>query len=52
MTPKNKEMLVNDKGDQEYILRHWSGVFLWVLTEEEGLAAIGFLIFCMGWDKY
>ena len=24
------------------------GVFLWVLTEEEGLAAIGFLIFCMG----
>ena len=23
-------------------------MLLWVLTEEEGLAAIGFLIFCMG----
>ena len=40
------------KGIKNIFLGIGLGVFLWVLTEEEGLAAIGFLIFCMGWDKY
>lgn len=36
------------KGIKNVFLGIGLGVFLWVLTEEEGLAAIGFLIFCMG----
>ena len=36
------------KGIKNIFLGIGLGVFLWVLTEEEGLAAIGFLIFCMG----
>ena len=36
------------KGIKNVFLGIGLGVFLWILTEEEGLAAIGFLIFCMG----
>lgn len=39
---------VRSKGIRNIFLGIGIGVFLWVLTEEEGLAAIGFLIFCMG----
>ena len=39
---------VMTKGIKNIFLGIGLGVFLWVLTEEEGLAAIGFLIFCMG----
>lgn len=36
------------KGIRNVFLGIGLGVFFWLLTEEEGLAAIGFLIFCMG----
>lgn len=39
---------VLNKGIMNIFLGIGLGVFLWVLTEEEGLAAIGFLVFCMG----
>lgn len=39
---------VRNKGIRNIFLGIGIGVFLWVLTGEEGLAAIGFLIFCMG----
>ena len=43
-----KEMDILNKGIKNVFLGIGLGVFLWVLTDEEGLAAIGFLIFCMG----
>ena len=36
------------KGIKNVFLGIGLGVFLWVLTSEEGIAAIGFLIFCIG----
>lgn len=36
------------KGIKNICLGIGLGVFLWILTEERGIAAIGFLIFCMG----
>lgn len=36
------------KGIKNAFLGIGLGVFLWVLTHEEGIAAIGFLIFCIG----
>ena len=36
------------KGIKNVFLGIGIGVFLWVLTSEEGIAAIGFLIFCIG----
>lgn len=46
--PENQNHEVLTKGIKNIALGIGLGVFLWVLTEEEGLAAIGFLIFCMG----
>ena len=43
---QNNEVL--SKGIKNTCLGIGLGVFLWMLTEEEGIAAIGFLIFCMG----
>ena len=36
------------KGIKNVFLGIGIGVFLWVLTSKEGIAAIGFLIFCIG----
>lgn len=36
------------KGIKNVFLGIGLGVFLWILTGEQGIAAIGFLIFCMG----
>ncbi len=36
------------KGIKNIFLGIGLGVFLWVLTHEEGIAAIGFFIFCIG----
>ena len=36
------------KGIKNIFLGIGIGVFLWILTEEGGIAAIGFLIFCIG----
>lgn len=36
------------KGIRNVFLGIGLGVFLWVLTYEEGIAAIGFLLFCIG----
>ena len=36
------------KGIKNICLGIGLGVFLWILTNERGIAAIGFLIFCMG----
>ena len=46
--PEEQGNAVMTKGIKNIFLGIGLGVFLWVLTEEEGLAAIGFLIFCMG----
>lgn len=46
--PEEQGNTVMTKGIKNIFLGIGLGVFLWVLTEEEGLAAIGFLIFCMG----
>lgn len=43
---KNEDTL--KKGIKNVFLGIGIGVFLWVLTYEEGIAAIGFLIFCIG----
>lgn len=39
---------VLSKGIKNIFLGIGLGVFMWVLTGEKGLAAIGFLIFCLG----
>lgn len=39
---------VLSKGIKNIFLGIGLGVFFWILTRKEGLAAIGFLIFCMG----
>lgn len=36
------------KGIKNIFLGIGLGIFLWILTKEKGIAAIGFLIFCMG----
>lgn len=36
------------KGIKNICLGFGLGVFLWFLTEDEGITAIGFLVFCMG----
>ena len=46
--PEEQENAILVKGIKNTFLGIGLGVFLWMLTEEEGLAAIGFLIFCMG----
>ena len=46
--PEEQENAVMAKGIKNIFLGIGLGVFLWILTYEEGLAAIGFLIFCMG----
>lgn len=46
--PEDQGNAVMIKGIKNIFLGIGLGVFLWILTEEEGLAAIGFLIFCMG----
>lgn len=43
---QSQEVLV--KGIKNIFLGIGLGVFLWVLTEEGGIAVIGFLIFCIG----
>lgn len=43
---QNNEIL--SKGIKNIFLGIGLGVFLWVLTEEESLAAIGFIIICLG----
>ena len=43
---QNSEVL--GKGIRNICLGIGLGVFLWMMTDEEGIAAIGFLIFCMG----
>ena len=45
--PSKDEQIFN-KGVKNAFLGIGLGVFLWLLTGQEGLAAIGFLIFCMG----
>lgn len=45
-TDPTKEIIT--KGIKNIFLGIGLGVFLWIATEEKGLAAIGFLIFCMG----
>lgn len=44
----NQNHAVMSKGIKNIFLGIGLGVFFWVLTGVEGLAAIGFLIFCMG----
>lgn len=46
--PEDQGNAVMTKGIKNIFLGIGLGVFLWILTDEEGLAAIGFLIFCMG----
>ncbi len=46
--PKDADEAVLHKGIKNICLGIGLGVFLWILTETEGIAAIGFLIFCMG----
>ena len=46
--PEEQGNAVMAKGIKNIFLGIGLGVFLWILTYEEGLAAIGFLIFCMG----
>lgn len=46
--PEDQNHKVLSKGIKNIFLGIGLGVFLWVLTDEAGLAAIGFLIFCMG----
>lgn len=46
--PEEQNRNVLSKGIKNIFLGIGLGVFFWILTGEEGLAAIGFLIFCMG----
>lgn len=46
--PEDQGNSIMIKGIKNIFLGIGLGVFLWILTDEEGLAAIGFLIFCMG----
>lgn len=46
--PQKENVDVLQKGIKNVFLGIGLGVFLWVLTEEKGIAAIGFLIFCIG----
>lgn len=46
--PQKENVDVLRKGIKNIFLGIGLGVFLWVLTEERGIAAIGFLIFCIG----
>ena len=46
--PKDADEKVLHKGIRNICLGIGLGVFLWILTETAGIAAIGFLIFCMG----
>ena len=46
--PKKENNDTLTKGIKNVFLGIGIGVFLWVLTSEEGIAAIGFLIFCIG----
>jgi Protein of unknown function (DUF1304). len=43
-----KDVQIYNKGIKNVFLGIGLGVFLWFMTEEIGLAAIGFMIFCMG----
>lgn len=45
-TDRHHEIL--SKGIRNIFLGIGLGVFFWVISEEAGLAAIGFLVFCMG----
>lgn len=44
----SRETQTFNKGVKRTFLGIGLGVFLWLLTHNEGLAAIGFLVFCMG----
>lgn len=46
--PEDQNHKILSKGIKNIFLGIGLGVFLWILTDETGLAAIGFLIFCMG----
>lgn len=46
--PNTQHQEVLKKGISNVFLGIGLGVFLWILTHEERLAAIGFLIFCIG----
>lgn len=46
--PKKENNDTLTKGIKNVFLGIGLGIFLWVLTSEEGIAAIGFLIFCIG----
>lgn len=46
--PKKENNDTLTKGIKNVFLGIGLGVFLWVLTSTEGIAAIGFLIFCIG----
>lgn len=46
--PKTNNEDTLKKGIKNVFLGIGLGVFLWVLTHEEGIAAIGFLMFCIG----
>lgn len=46
--PEEQNRNILHKGIKNIFLGIGLGVFIWIWTEEEGLAAIGFLIFCMG----
>ena len=47
-TPMAQHHDMLTKGIKKIFLGFGLGVFLWVLTYEEAIAAIGFLIFCIG----
>lgn len=47
-SPSNGHKEVLTKGIKNVFLGIGLGVFLWVMTEEGGIASIGFLIFCIG----
>lgn len=45
---ENRKQEILSKGIRNVFLGIGLGVFFWILTGRSGLAAIGFLIFCMG----
>ena len=47
-TPEKQHQTILTKGIKNCCLGIGLGVFFWMSVEEEGVAAIGFLIFCMG----
>ena len=47
-TPQKENIDVLQKGIKNIFLGIGLGVFLWLLTKDEGITAIGFLIICIG----